>query len=51
MADDVIRFSHVRFGEQETPQDKVIVFPDGVPGSVPVIPDSVSLLESTADTT
>jgi len=32
MADDVIRFSHVRFGEQETTQDKVIVFPDGVPG-------------------
>ncbi len=32
MAEDSIRFSHVRFGEQETTRDKVIEFPDGVPG-------------------
>ncbi len=29
---DIIRFTHVRFGEQETPRDKVIAFPDGIPG-------------------
>lgn len=32
MAEDVIRFSHVRFGEQEVEREKVITFPDGVPG-------------------
>ncbi len=33
MADkNVIRFTHIRFGEQEIAQDKVIVFPDGIPG-------------------
>ncbi|MDP6776708.1 MAG: flagellar assembly protein FliW [Candidatus Latescibacteria bacterium] len=32
MGGDVIRFTHVRFGEQEVSRDKLIVFPDGVPG-------------------
>lgn len=32
MDGDVIRFSHVRFGEQEISSDKLIVFPDGIPG-------------------
>ncbi len=32
MDGDVIRFTHVRFGEQEVSEDKVIVFPDGIPG-------------------
>jgi len=32
MADGVIRFTHVRFGDQEVARDKVITFPDGIPG-------------------
>ncbi len=32
MAEEVIRFTHVRFGEQETTAEKVIAFPDGLPG-------------------
>ncbi len=32
MAEEVIRFSHVKFGEQEVSLDKVISFPDGIPG-------------------
>ena len=32
MADDVIRFTHARFGEQEVTRDKLIEFPDGIPG-------------------
>lgn len=32
MEEDVIRFTHVRFGEQEVSRDKVILFPDGIPG-------------------
>ncbi|MCZ6634534.1 MAG: flagellar assembly protein FliW [bacterium] len=32
MTEDVIRFSHVRFGEQEVEREKVITFPDGIPG-------------------
>jgi len=32
MVDEVIRFTHVRFGEQEVARDKVITFPDGIPG-------------------
>ncbi len=32
MNDDVIQFRHVRFGEQEVARNKVIVFPDGIPG-------------------
>ncbi len=32
MADDTVRFTHVRFGDQETTQDRIISFPDGMPG-------------------
>jgi flagellar assembly factor FliW len=32
MAEDVIQFKHARFGDQETTADKVIAFPDGIPG-------------------
>ena len=32
MGGDVIRFTHVRFGDQEVARDKLIVFPDGIPG-------------------
>jgi flagellar assembly factor FliW len=32
IADEAIRFTHVRFGEQETTQEKIVSFPDGVPG-------------------
>ena len=32
MADEVVKFTHVRFGEQETTQDKIVLFPNGVPG-------------------
>ncbi|HAA74436.1 TPA: flagellar assembly protein FliW [Candidatus Latescibacteria bacterium] len=32
MADEVVRFTHTRFGELETTQDKIISFPDGLPG-------------------
>lgn len=32
MAEDVIRFTHVRFGDQEVERDKLISFPDGIPG-------------------
>lgn len=32
MAEDVIRFTHVRFGDQEVTRDKLITFPDGIPG-------------------
>lgn len=32
MAEEVIKFTHARFGEQETTEDKVISFPDGLPG-------------------
>ncbi len=32
MADEVVKFTHVRFGEQETTQDKIVSFPNGVPG-------------------
>ncbi|HCR16779.1 MAG TPA: flagellar assembly protein FliW [Candidatus Latescibacteria bacterium] len=32
MKDEVIRFKHVRFEEQEVSRERVIEFPDGVPG-------------------
>ena len=32
MAEDVIRFTHARFDEQETTPEKVIELPDGLPG-------------------
>lgn len=32
MDEDVIQFTHVRFGEQTVSRDKVILFPDGIPG-------------------
>ena len=32
MDEDAIRFTHVRFGEQEVKRDKVVVVPDGMPG-------------------
>ena len=32
MGEDIIRFTHVRFGEQEVSRDKAITFPDGLPG-------------------
>ena len=32
MGDDTIRFTHVRFGEQEVAADRVIEFPEGLPG-------------------
>lgn len=30
--ENVIRFTHIRFGEQEVAREKVIFFPDGIPG-------------------
>ena len=32
MAEDVIRFTHDRFGEQTVERSKLITFPDGIPG-------------------
>ena len=32
MGEETIRFNHVRFGEQEVSTDKVIEFPEGIPG-------------------
>ena len=32
MGEEFIRFTHVRFGEQEVARDKVLTFPDGIPG-------------------
>ena len=32
MADEVVKFTHVRFGDQETTQDKIVSFPNGVLG-------------------
>jgi len=32
VTEDVIEFTHVRFGDQAVARDKVIVFPDGIPG-------------------
>jgi flagellar assembly factor FliW len=32
MGEETIRFTHVRFGEQEVSPDKVIEFPEGLPG-------------------
>ncbi len=32
MVDEVVRFTHARFGDQETTPDKIISFPDGMPG-------------------
>ncbi len=32
MDEDAIQFTHVRFGEQAVDRDKVIAFPDGIPG-------------------
>lgn len=32
MGDETIRFTHVRFGEQAVSPDKVIEFPEGLPG-------------------
>ena len=32
MVEDVIRFTHARFGAQEVARDEVITFPDGIPG-------------------
>lgn len=29
---NVIQFTHARFGDQEVAQDKVLMFPDGIPG-------------------
>ena len=30
--DDVVRFTYARFGDQEVTRDKLIQFPDGIPG-------------------
>ena len=32
MGEDFIRFTHDRFGDQEVAREKVMVFPDGIPG-------------------
>ena len=30
--DNIVRFTHVRFGDQTVSSDKIIVFSDGIPG-------------------